>query len=224
MQNHHLNLAALSVLLAGAGVAHAGISTLLLDGYDSDPNGDALGAGSYSSIVFSNPFGQGSDFSLDTALNTGGDVGALVFNSGIGVEQGGTVRYDNGGAGLDFNANALGVNGFDIDFALVDQNFVSEITLYTYDDMGNEVGNAHWAVLVEAGAGINAHWTLADFITSGDFDASNIDQVQVDFNLRNNPTASLDFIATRFTASVPSPGATVLLGIGGLMIGRRKRD
>lgn len=210
-------------LMISAGTASAGV-TLMLDSYDSVPNGNMLGAGSLSSIVFSNPYNQGSDFTLDTTLNTGADIGALVFNSGIGVEQLGTLSYTQGGVGLDFDAAGQGVQGFEIDFAAVDLDFVSEITLFTYDAMGNEVGNARLSVLVNAGVNLTASWSLADFMVSGDFDASNIDEVQVEFNIRNNPTASLDFIATEFRAVVPSNGPLALLGLGAFMIVRRSRD
>lgn len=210
-------------LMTSAGISNAGVS-LMLDNYDSVPNGNMLGVGSLSSIVFSNPYDQGSDFTLDTTLSSGSDVGALVFNSGIGVGQLGTMNYSQDGTGLDFDAAGQGVQGFEIDFAAVDLNFVSEITLFTYDAMGTEIGNARLSVLVNAGFNMTASWSLADFMVSGDFDASNIDEVQVEFNIRNNPTASLDFIATEFRAVVPSNGPLALLGLGAFMIVRRSRD
>lgn len=210
-------------LMISAGIANAGV-TLVLDDYDSDPNGDALGAGTLSSIVFNNPFSQGSDFTLDTMLNTGMDVGALVFNSGIGVEQGGSISYNSNGAGLNYNGVANGTQAFELDFAMVDQAFQANIVMTTYDDMGNAVGDARWAILVNAGTNITATWSFADFIIiNGDFDAANIDDITLNLNLEEGATASLDFVATEFRAVVPAPGAVVLLSLGGLLISRRER-
>jgi hypothetical protein len=103
-----------------AGLAHAGIVTVVLDDFDSDPNDDLGGVGTYSTIILNNPFNQGADFSLDTLLSTGGDTGSLIFNSGIGVEQVGIVAYNAEGAGLSLDAAGLGVQGFEIDFAMID--------------------------------------------------------------------------------------------------------
>ena len=221
--NFHKNVIAIGALMMSVGAAQGG-AVLVLDGFDSDPNMDAGGAADISSIVFSNPFGQSSDFGLDTLLDTGSDIGSLVFNSGIGVEQGGVVSYNADGVGLSFDAGAAGVEGFEIDFAMVDQAFIASIVLTTYDAMGMAIGDAVWAVSVDAGVDVTAVWSISDFDASGAFDASDIDDVTINFNLEDEAVASLDFIATEFRAIVPSPGSAVLLGLGGLMITRRQRS
>ena len=151
------------------------------------------------------------------------DVGSLVFNADIGVEQVGSIEYSNEGAGLDLDAAGLGVEGFEIDFALVDLDFYAQIDLFTYDDMGNAIGSASRMILISAGSDLTAGWSLADFSVADAFDASDVDEVRLTFNVREFPTASLDFIATEFRAVVPSPGSAVLMGIGGLMMSRRQR-
>lgn len=207
-----------------AGLTNAGIATVVLDDFDSDPNSDLGGIGTYSTIILSNPFNQGADFSLDTLLNNGADEGSLIFNSGIGVEQVGTIVYNDEGAGLNLDASGLGVQGFEIDFAMIDLDFTTRIDLYTYDDMGNQVGSATKIVEVGAGVDVIASWSLGDFSVAGAFDASDIDEVRLTFNVREIPTASLDFIATEFRAIVPPPGSATLLGLGGLLITRRGRS
>ncbi|MFG0314865.1 MAG: hypothetical protein ACF8LL_11880 [Phycisphaerales bacterium] len=219
-----MNLQKASIALAiSAGLAHAGIASVVLDDFDSDPNDDLGGVGTYSTIILSNPFNQGADFSLDTALSIGDDVGSLIFNSGIGVEQQGRIIYNDEGAGLSLDAAGLGVQGFEMDFAMVDLDFIAEIDLFTYDDMGNSIGSASRMIQIGAGTDITAAWDLGDFSVADAFDASDVDEVRLTFNVRNNPTASLDFIATEFRAVVPSPGSAVLMGIGGLLITRRQR-
>lgn len=219
-----MNLQKASIALAiSAGLAHAGIASVVLDDFDSDPNDDLGGVGTYSTIILSNPFNQGADFSLDTALSIGDDVGSLIFNSGIGVEQQGRILYNDEGAGLSLDAAGLGVQGFEMDFAMVDLDFIAEIDLFTYDDMGNSIGSASRMIQIGAGTDITAAWDLGDFSVADAFDASDVDEVRLTFNVRNNPTASLDFIATEFRAVVPSPGSAVLMGIGGLLITRRQR-
>jgi hypothetical protein len=157
-------------------------------------------------------------------VDTGSDIGAVVFNSGIGVEYGASISYSNSGAGLDFDGAAAGVQSFELDFAMVDQDFVANIVLTTYDNMGNAVGDARWAVAISAGSNVTATWSFSDFIIiNGDFDASNIDDITINFNLEDDATASLDFIATEFRAVVPSPGPLALLGLGGMLIARRGR-
>ncbi len=212
-------------LTLGAGLAHAGISnTIVLDDFDSDPNDDLGGVGTYSTIILNNPFNQGSDFSLDTLMSSGSDTGALIFNSGIGVEQVGMISYNNEGAGLDLDAAGLGVQGFELDFALVDLDFYAEIDLFSYDDMGNVIGSASHLIQIGAGMDVTGEWNLADFSVADAFDASDVDELRLTFNVRNFPTASLDFIATEFRAVVPPPGSAALLGLGGLMIARRGRE
>ena len=214
------------VLAAVTGLAQAGASTtLILDDFDADPNDDAGGPGVYSSTMFSDPFSQGGVFNLDTSFDSGSDIGAVFFNSGIGAEQGASISYSNNGAGLDLDGIGLGIEGFDIDFLLSDQDFVANIVLTTFDAGGAAVGDASWAVLVSAGAS-TAHWSFTDFqIINGDFDASNIDDITINFNLADNPTASLDFVATEFraTVAVPAPGSLAMLGLGGLVATRRRR-
>ena len=219
-----MNLQKASIALAiSAGMAQAGIASVVLDDFDSDPNDDLGGVGTYSTIILSNPFNQGADFSLDTALSIGDDVGSLIFTSGIGVEQQGRIIYNDEGAGLSLDAAGLGVQGFEMDFAMVDLDFIAEIDLFTYDDMGNSIGSASRMIQIGAGTDITAAWDLGDFSVADAFDASDVDEVRLTFNVRNNPTASLDFIATEFRAVVPSPGSAVLMGIGGLLITRRQR-
>ncbi|MCR9074869.1 MAG: hypothetical protein NXI07_02410 [bacterium] len=218
--NFHKGIIALAI---STGMAHAGIASVVLDDFDSDPNDDLGGVGTYSTIILSNPFNQGADFNLDTGVSIGSDVGSLIFNSGIGVEQQGRIIYNAEGAGLSLDAAGLGVQGFEMDFAMIDQDFYAEIDLFTYDDMGNSVGSASRVIQIGAGMDITAAWNLGDFSVADAFDASDVDEVRLTFNVRNNPTASLDFIATEFRAVVPSPGSAVLLGIGGLMITRRQR-
>lgn len=218
--NFHKGIIALAI---STGMAHAGIASVVLDDFDSDPNDDLGGVGTYSTIILSNPFNQGADFNLDTGVSIGSDVGSLIFNSGIGVEQQGSIIYNAEGAGLSLDAAGLGVQGFEMDFAMIDQDFYAEIDLFTYDDMGNSVGSASRVIQIGAGMDITAAWNLGDFSVADAFDASDVDEVRLTFNVRNNPTASLDFIATEFRAVVPSPGSAVLLGIGGLMITRRQR-
>ncbi len=218
--NFHKGIIALAI---STGMAHAGIASVVLDDFDSDPNDDLGGVGTYSTIILSNPFNQGADFNLDTGVSIGSDVGSLIFNSGIGVEQQGSIIYNAEGAGLSLDAAGLGVQGFEMDFAMIDQDFYAEIDLFTYDDMGNSVGSASRVIQIGAGMDITAPWNLGDFSVADAFDASDVDEVRLTFNVRNNPTASLDFIATEFRAVVPSPGSAVLLGIGGLMITRRQR-
>lgn len=214
----------LFAIAISAGLAHAGIVTVVLDDFDSDPNDDLGGAGTYATIILNNPFNQGADFSLDTLLSTGGDTGSLIFNSGIGVEQVGIVAYNAEGAGLSLDAAGLGVQGFEIDFAMIDLDFDARIELFTFDDMGSEIGSASETVQIGAGAGVTAAWDLGDFSVAGAFDASDVDEVRLTFNVRENPTASLDFIATEFRAIVPPPGSAALLGLGGLLITRRGRE
>ncbi|MBO6739229.1 MAG: hypothetical protein JJ916_05150 [Phycisphaerales bacterium] len=220
-----MNLKKASIALAiSAGLAQAGIASVVLDGFDSDPNDDLGGVGAYSTIILSNPYDQGAEFTLDTAMSVGDDMGCLVFNSDVGVVQIGTIEYSNEGAGLNLDAAGLGVQGFEVDFAMIDQDFYAEIDLFTYDDMGNTVGSASRLIQISAGTDITAAWSLGDFSVADAFDASDIDEVRLTFNVRNFPTASLDFIAAEFRAVVPSPGSAVLMGIGGLLITRRQRN
>src|SRR5690606_13178635 len=105
------NLLAVAGLTAG--IANAGV--IILDDFDADPNDDAGGPRSVSSMVISNPFSQPFNAAVDTGLNLpSGDVGAFVFNAGIGVKAKTTIRWDNNGAGLNLDLGALDITGFEI--------------------------------------------------------------------------------------------------------------
>lgn len=199
------------------GTAVAGGSTLILDDFDADPNNDAGGPRTVSSIIVDNPFGQPSNFNIDPGFNFGGDAGSLVFNSGIGVRQQGSVVWNNDGAGLNLDAAALGLIGFEIDFLLIDQAFDMQVVLGT--DNG---GTASYVVTVNPGDTGTFAFGLGDFNIGGGFDPADVDSIEILFNVKGG-TASLDFIATEFRAVVPTPGALAILGIGGIVAFGRRR-
>lgn len=213
------NILLLTVLgtLTGTAAAGGGL-TIVLDGFDSDPNDDAGGPRVISSAEVANPFGQSSNFFLDTAFNAGGAMGAAIFNSGIGVEQEGRIDWDNNGAGLNLDTAALGIVGFELDFLLVDQDFNIQIELGT-----NGGGTASIDAIIAAGGSRTESISLGDFNFGAGFDASDVDSVRITFNNRLDAVASLDFVVTEFRAVVPAPGSMALLGLGGLVAVRRRR-
>lgn len=204
--------------IAGLGTAAiAGNPTLILDDFDADPNDDAGGPRVLSTVEFDNPFGQIGNFDIDTDLMIDGDVGAVIFNSGIGLEQEGNITWDNAGAGLSLDALAIGLVGFELDFALIDLDFDYDITLT--DGAGDTLSAAgSWA----AGGSRTESISLGDFTESALFDASDVDSVSITFNI-DGSTDSLDFILTEFRAVVPTPGSAAMLAMGGLLCVRRRR-
>lgn len=229
MKNNTTQLvsAALIAVSSLCTVASAGVvSSIVLDDFSTDPNTEFGGVGIYSSVIYANPFNQSSSFTLDTLFNSGADTGAVFFNSGIGVKQGASIEYSNNGAGLNLNAGATGVLGFEMDFLASDQGFTVNIELGNNGDGPSGLGGvASWSVYVPAGSSLTAAWSLADFIISPNFDVNDIDTIYVTFNTQDNPTASLDFVATEFRMNVvPAPSAAALFGVGGLVLmGRRRR-
>ena len=223
--NKMIQRAGLAGVFVTALSASSALAGIVLDDFDADTNTGLAGAGTYSSVIFSNPFNQGSSFSLDTLLDSGSDIGAVIFNSGIGVEQGASISYDNGGDGLNMDFASMGVLGFEMDFLDVDQGFTMGISLGNNGDGPSGLGGvASLAVFVPAGMNQTASWTLNDFIISPGFDIQDVDSIIVDFNLEQNPTASLDFIASEFRLIVPTPGTSAILAFGGLAMTRRRRS
>jgi hypothetical protein len=209
------NLLAVAGLTAG--IANAGV--IILDDFDADPNDDAGGPRTISSMVLANPFSQPFNAAVDTGVNLpSGDTGAFVFNAGIGVNAKSTIRWDNNGAGLNLDLVALGVTALELDFEMVDLPF----TISFFSDSGNG-GTATFS------SGVIASLTpqtvsigIGSLILAGGFDATDVDAVEITFNSGANSTASLDFILTEFRA-VPTPGSLALLGLGGLAVARRRR-
>jgi MYXO-CTERM domain-containing protein len=208
----------LMTLIAGfAGAATAGGLTIVLDDFDSDPNDEAGGPRAVSSIILSNPFNQPATFEVNTAFSFDGINGAAVFNSGIGVEQEGTILWDNNGAGLGLDAASLGLVGFELDFLMIDQDFTYIVEVSSASGALSTFGS------FTAGGARTESLSLGDFDVFGAFDASAVDSVRITFNVSDDPTASLDFILTEFRAVVPTPGSLALLGLGGLLAARRRR-
>jgi hypothetical protein len=203
--------AASGTALAGGGLA------IVLDDFDSDPNDEAGGPRSVSSFIAADPYGQPASFAVDTGFSFNGSNGAAVFNSGVGVVQEGVIRWDNNGAGLNFDAAGAGVLGFELDFLLVDLDFGLEIVLETSGG-----GTASLFEIVSAGADRTEAYLLSDFNIGAGFDASDLDSITITFNDRDAATSSLDFVLTEFRAAVPSPGFVGVLA-GAALLGVRRR-
>lgn len=198
---------------------------IVLDDFDSDPNGEAGGPREISSVVNFDPYGQPSTFDLMTGFTFGDINGAVVFNSGIGVGQVGTINWDNNDAGLDLDAAALGVTGFELDFLQIDQAFEIQIVLRTFGF--NPDGQASLTTVIGPATAFTTYsFDAGDFISNpgSGFSFANVDAVSIIFNGGQTTTASLDFILTEFRATViPSPASFGLLGLGGLVATRRRR-
>ncbi len=206
----------LFTLLAGlTGVATAGGPTIVIDDFDSDPNDAAGGPRSVSTQIFANPFNQAADFTIDTAFSYNGINGAAIFNSGIGVEQEARLLWDNNGAGLGLGIP--GLVGFELDFLMVDLDFSYII------EISSAGGSIYGFGTFAAGGERTESLAIADFGSSGSFDASAIDSISILFNHSDDTTASLDFILTQVRAVVPTPGSAALLGVGAIFAARRRR-
>ncbi len=199
--------------------------SLVIDDFTGAPEAMIGASRDLDASFLADPFAQSGEFYLDEAMSIGGDIGALFFNSGIGAQQTASLSYNNNGTGLDFDAIGMQLQAFELDIAAADQGFSLNIVLSTFDAMGDVIGDARLAVFVPAGLDQTAIWNYADFADiTGSFDASNIDDITINFNLEDNATPSLDFVATEFRANVvPAPGAIALLGLGGLASVRRRR-
>lgn len=207
---------ALLALLAAPALA----GVIVLDDFDADPNDDALGARDFSSGISADPFGQGGSAFIDTGFHWGDDAGALIMNSGIGVQQNARLDYDGFSSPLDLSG--AGVLAFD--FLQVDQDFGIRIVM-----IGQGGGKA---VIDQLHVGAGAQQTvLFDILADSDFtniDISAITDVEIVFNssFRDGDdfvrVASLDFILTGIRA-VPTPSAMAFWGLGGLAAARRRR-
>jgi len=195
--------------------------SIVLDDFDSDPNDEAGGVREITSTVNFNPYGQTSTFDLLTGFSLDDIAGAVVFNSGIGVEHTGMINWDNNGAGLNLDAAGLGVVGFELDFLQIDQMFEVSILLETFDTTGSSASLTR--KIGPALAPTTFAFDMGDFSTVGSFDLSDVDSVTITFNSESVNTPSLDFILTEFRATVPSPASVALLGLGGLVAVRRRR-
>lgn len=212
-----MRLIAIAAPMLLAGTLHA--QSIVLDDFDSIPNGEAGGPREVSSVVNANPFGQMSDFDVLTSFLFDGIDGAAIFNSGIGVQQTGTINWDANDAGLNLDAAALGVVGFELDFLQIDQAFDIMVLLESF-----EGGSAMATATVGPAMELTTYALPAGaFNLMGGFDFTDVDSVTISFNPADGNTASLDFILTEFRATVPSPASVALLGLGGLVATRRRR-
>ena len=206
-------ITALLALAAGFGLANGQI---ILDDFDSDPNTGAGGPRVLSSTVINNPFNQPSQFYLDTSVNFGGDIGAVVLNSGIGNTTEASITWDNGGAGLGLDLIALGITGFELDFLAVDLDFKLDFV------SSSTGGSASVRKSITAGGFQTLSIGLGDLAADAGFDATAVDSVVLTFNVRDDGTPSLDFVLAEFRA-IPTPGALALAGLGMLAAARRRR-
>lgn len=210
------NLFLIAAVAGLSAPALAGSATLILDDFDSEPNDEAGGPRQVWSTVLANPLGQASNFDVDTAFSAGGVNGAAFFNAGIGVKQEGTIAWNGGITGLNLDAVALGITGFELDFAAIDQDF--DFVMRLFDGSG---GTASAAGTFLAGGARTESLALSGF-GSASFDATEIDSIEIVFNVSGS-TASLDFALTEFRAAIPAPGPLAMIGLGGLVAARRRR-
>lgn len=203
--------------------AFAGGSSLILDDFDADPNDDAGGPRQISvSTDISGQFGGDARFDLVTSSIIDGDTGAMVFASDPGVTARGVITWNNDGNGLGLDAAALGIVGFEFDFAGVDQEFPMRIQLR---DGSGGTGSAEIRIdPSQLTDGIQTVSLALDSISFfNDFDVTDVSQIELVFNFRSDRAEGLDFVLTEFRAVVPTPGSVALLGLGGLIFVRRRR-
>ncbi|MEM9372341.1 MAG: hypothetical protein AAGA55_01740 [Planctomycetota bacterium] len=219
--NNRLLLAAIASLSAPAQAG--GNPTLILDDFDANPNDDA--GGPRQIMVTSDapgPFGGDARFELVTDSMFEGDTGSVVYASDPGITGRGTITWNNDGAGLGLDAVALGVVGFEIDFVAVDQEFPMRLTLRSSNG-----GGANTEIRIDPSLisdGIQTVSLSLDNLNAFlDFDPTDLDAIELDFNFRSDTTEGLDFVLTQFRAVVPSPGSAALFGIAGVACLRRRR-
>lgn len=205
----------------------AGIVTRVLDGYDTASTSQMIGDRQVQSNEFANAFGLDSSFTHDPGFDSGNDLGALVMSADPGVGRSGSVVYNNNGAGLNFDATGMMVGGFGMSFASVDQPFVMQFIMSTFNSAGEVRGFVLWAIQVDQGMNVDEFWDLQNFTTSGGvFQFSNVDEIEIRFNVGNNPPGiGVDFVATELTTTIiPAPSSVVALGVAGCLASRRRRS
>jgi len=217
-------LIALLAVAGFAGTALAGNPTLILDDFDADPNDDAGGPRAVSTTIFggSGSFGGTHRFDIVTDTIYAGDEGSAVFESGVGINLSGTIRWDNDGAGLALDAAALGLVGFELDFAVIDQNFNIELRIEDGDGT-TSIATANTDALNLSGNSVRTDSYSLDLFDLTDFDMTNVAAIQITFNTRSGVVDGLDFAATEFRAVVPTPGPLALLALGGVVCTVRRR-
>ncbi len=213
------------IIAAFATTAIAGSNpTLILDDFDADPNDDAGGPREFSASTNAppGPFGDGVRFDLVTGSSFQDDTGAMVFASDPGVTARGSIVWNNNGAGLGLDAIALGIAGFEIDFVAVDQEFPMRLTLRSANGGGANTEIRIAPSLLDDGIQ-TASIALDDLNAFLDFDPTDLESIELDFNFRSDRAEGLDFVLTQFRAVVPTPGSAAILGLGGIVCMRRRR-
>ena len=202
---HMIAVAGILVTLATTDL-DAGIVTRVLDGYDTASTSQMIGDRQVQSNEFANAFGLDSSFTHDPGFDSGNDLGALVMSADPGVGRSGSVVYNNNGAGLNFDATGMMVGGFGMSFASVDQPFVMQFIMSTFNSAGEVRGFVLWAIQVDQGM--------------------NVDEIEIRFNVGNNPPGiGVDFVATELTTTIiPAPSSVVALGVAGCLASRRRRS
>ncbi|MFG0298840.1 MAG: PEP-CTERM sorting domain-containing protein [Phycisphaerales bacterium JB047] len=203
-------------LIGGTAIA----GPVMLDDFDSDPNDGLFGARNFSSFIADDPFNQGGSTVIDTAFSYGSDTGAMIMNSGIGVQQEAELAYQLNSGPVDLADT--GVLAFD--FFAVDQDFSIRIVM-----IGGDGGKA---VIDQLHVGAGGPQTVEfDILNDSDFvnmDISQIIDVRINFNTSfrvgddYEHVPSLDFVLGSIRA-VPAPSNMALLGLGGLAATRRRR-
>lgn len=201
-------------LLALVAIAAPASGSIVLDTFDNIPGDDAGGPRTLTSMEEFNTFGVGT---FDAFVDTG--AGAFFFASDPGVGGSADILWDNNGAGLNLDAAALMIDGFELDFATIDQEMPLSIWLRS--------GNGSLAtVVLPVSASFSPQTvsvSLASFNDQGGFDASDVDSIQIFFPYGREAIDSLDFVLTEFRATVvPAPASVALLGLAGLATRRRR--
>lgn len=199
-------LGALTSTAANAGVNAAGA-------------GITLGAGlSYNTITAGTANGSVGTFAGDAGLINGisGEVqgGALTLVGNTGSS--GTVS--NNGKTITFNFSTAGYSGITMAWSGRGTG-----TGFNNNKIETSTDGVNWVTQVASYSSTSGTFALFSYgLTSAADNASNL-RVRITFNGASSGAGNNRIDNLSFTAAIPAPGSLALLGLGGLVAGRRRR-
>lgn len=241
MRGEVIMTAAAIAAMTGSAFGQLVFTVIEIDPFEDGVTGGVIGSGIDEQVaatviggvrnlkadVIANPLGTTEETFVDLRF----DEGSFAFDTGPLATAVASLSYGDGDTGLGIPFSP-GFETIDFAFASVDQDFVLTVVIEgpiisVPGDENSAPAVAEGSFTIEQGIDFTFSVNIFDQLESTPgFNLADANRLTFYFNDGDTPVESLDFRLDDISASgfiIPAPGSVALLGLGGLVVARRRR-